>query len=170
MEINIVTLKDENGVMCNIRSKVGTPYSYYDDYAEAYTAFVLSKSLDSNLLKTDNFKLYCTLKNNDLQNLDTSKQNISSLTLVGGIYHSPEKEDIQELYSLYKEIEDKIVDKFYFLVGFVNNSRDFDKAIINYTNYGKSTWEDYKGSFYGYLTVKSSGLSYEEFEACLLKT
>lgn len=170
MEINIVTLKDEKGVMCNVRAKLGTPYDFYDDYTQAYTASLFSKSLDSNLLKTDNFKLYCTLKNDDWEDLDTSKQNISSITLVGGIYNEPKKEDVQELYSLYKEIEDKIADKVYFLVGFINNSSDFDKAIINYSKYGKSTWEDYNGSFYGYLTVKSSNLSYEEFEACLLKT
>lgn len=170
MELNTVILKDENGVECNVKAHVGTPYKYFDDYTNSYTAFVLSKSLDSNLIKTDNFKLYCTLKNDDWQNLDTSKQNISSLTLVGGIYHSPKKEDIQELYSLYKEIEDIDNSNVFFLVGFVNNSSDFDKAITNYRVYGKSKWEDYNGSFYGYLTVKSSGLSYEEFENCLLKT
>jgi len=168
MERNIAILKDEDGVICNIYARVGTPYEYYDSYTDSYTASVLSKSLDSNLIKTDNFKLYCSLKNDDWQNLDTSKENISSLTLVGGIYHSPKEEDIQELYSLYKEIEGIDNSDVDFLVGFVNNSSDFDKAITNYRVYGKSKWEDYNGSFYGYLTVKDSDLSYEEFKDCLL--
>lgn len=162
-------LKDEDGVICDVYARVGTPYAFYDYYTESYTASVLQKGLDSNLIKTDNFKLYCTLKNEDWQNLDTSKENIKTLTCVGGIYHSTKEEDIQELYSLYKELEDINNSDLVLLVGFVNNSSDFDKAITNYRIFGKSKWEYYNGSFYGYLAVKSSGLSYEEFKECLLK-
>ena len=52
----------------------------------------------------------------------------------------------------------------YFLIGFVESSDDFDKAIENYTVYGKSKWDDYDGEFYAHIDVANSNLSFDEFK------
>ena len=57
----------------------------------------------------------------------------------------------------------------YFLIGFVESSDDFDKAIENYTVYGKSKWDDYDGEFYAYIYVANSNLSFDEFKKCIVK-
>lgn len=166
---NVVTLKDSDGVCCDVTAQLNSPYDFYDDYIDSRTAALIQNELNYNIFKTGKGRISVTVKDRKGQKVDASASNILSLTFVGAIYHSPTNEDIQELYDIYQKIQNMGYRNIYFIIGFVNNSSDFDLAVKDYKVYGKSNWSDYNGNFYAYLTVKYAGLSFEDFESCITK-
>ena len=166
MEKNILVMKDSEGVYCNVQARVGTPYDFFDGYVASYTAAKLESTLENDISQIEKARIYVALENMNFEKIDYSANNVSSLTLVGSFSHLPKDEDYQALYNIYEELGRKGYNKIYFLVGFVKQSEDFDLAVQNYRVYGKSEWEHYNGDFYGYLTVKTGGLSFEDFKAC----
>lgn len=166
MKLNVVTLEDASGVRCNVKARLGTPYKYFDDYVESYSAAQLENSLEHKVSDIGNARIYLTVSDIDINKIDYSNNNVLSLTLVAGIEHSPSDDDFQKLFDIYKEFEGKGYDNLFFIVGFVKESEEFELAIENYQIHGKANWNDYAGEFYGYLTVKSSGLSFDEFKNC----
>lgn len=166
MKLNVVTLEDASGVRCNVKARLGTPYKYFDDYVESYSAAQLESSLEHKISNIGEARTYLTVSDIDIDKIDYSNNNVLSLTLVAGIEHSPTDDDFQKLFDIYKELEDKGYSNLFFIVGFVKESEEFKLAIDNYQIYGKANWNDYDGEFYGYLTVKTAGLSLDEFKNC----
>lgn len=166
MEKNVLVLKNSEGVYCNVQARVGTPYDFFDSYVDSYTAAKLESALENDISQIEKARIYVALENMNFKEIDYSATNVSSLTLVGSFSHFPKDKDFQTLYNIYEELGRKGYDNIFFLVGFVKQSEEFDLAVQNYRIYGKSKWEDYNGDFYGYLTVKTGGLSFEDFKAC----
>lgn len=165
-EMNVAILQDSEGIQCDVRAKIGTPYDYFDYYIESYTAAKLAVSLDNDISQIGEMRFFLTVDNEDIKNIDYSKDNVSSVTLVGKVEHFPQDEDFKSLYNIYGELIERGYTDIDILIGFVKQSEEFDLAVQNYRVYGKSKWEYYSGDFYGYLTVKSAGLSLEEFKSC----
>lgn len=168
MKQNVVVLRDDDGVTCNVTAYLSTPYSYYDDYVESYTASLIEAEIDNAKYDSVRYRIYVTVKNRNMDETNVSSNNILSLTFVGKVDHSPEEKDLQGLYEIYDELVRKGYRNIYYLVGFVNESKEFDAAVDNYTIYGKSKWSDYKGAFYAYLSVKNPGLSFDDFKSSIV--
>lgn len=169
MQQNIITLKDSGGIRCNIRADLSDPYNYYDDYFESYAASLIEKDAGFDLFENGKARVYVAVNEKNIKEPDISAANVRSLTLVAGIDHAPSDEDVQKLYDMYRNFEEKGYTDIFFIVGFTEDSAEFDLAVGNYRVYGKSNWSDYKGKFYAYLTVKDTGLSFDDFKASVVK-
>lgn len=164
MEVNTLVLRDCDGCVTNVRAKFGTPYNFYDDYVQVRTAYEILSKMKVNTEIISALGLYATVRTNSIESIDTSPENVTSLTLVAKVPNDPEEASLQALYELYDEICSNGYSKVYFLVGFVKDSSDFDAAVENYSLHGKSKWSDYKGEFYAYLRTTSVELSFEDFK------
>lgn len=164
---NIVVLKDSQGIQANVKAKHSTPYKFYDDYVESFVASKIEKDIDKTLF--ENVKFYVTLKNKEINEVDISPNNVSSLTVIGRISKNTDENLYKELYDQYIQICEKRYDNIYFLIGFAPESEELDKAIDNYRIYGKSSWTEYDGDVKGFLKVMEPNVSYEKFISSIKK-
>lgn len=163
MELNVLVLRDSNGLTTNVRAKFGTPYHFYDDYVESCTAAKILSEIGFTNENIDALGLNVIVRNKSIETIDISPENVPSLTVVAKVAERPNDTNLQSLYEVYDKICALGYEDVYFLVGFVENSSDFDAAVENYTVYGKSKWSDYNGEFFAYLRITSAGLSFDEF-------
>lgn len=166
LEQNVLVVRDENGVIANVKSYLGTPYKFYDNYVEAYTAFEIHKTLGINI-PYGIAKSYVVLENEDISQIDISASNVLSLTFVCMIDNKPTEEMIISLYETYNKLQKQNYEDIHFLVGFTDNSNEFKKAANNYTIYGKSKWSQYSGKVYATIYVIENKLTFEEFKGKL---
>lgn len=169
MELNVLVLRDSNGLTTNVRAKFGTPYHFYDDYVESCTAAKILSEIGFTNENIDALSLHVVVRNKSIETIDISPENVPSLTVVAKVADRPNDTNLQSLYEIYDQICALGYEDVYFLVGFVNNSSDFDAAVENYTVYGKSKWSDYNGAFFAYLSITSAGLSFDEFCCSVVK-
>lgn len=160
LEEHILVVRDENGVIANIKARLSTPYDYYDDYIESCTAASIQKELGINV-SSDNAKIYVAL---NAKEVDTSAANIASLIFVSMVDGSPDDSTLNRLYEIYHSIQQKRYDNVSFLVGFTDGSAEFDKAVENYMVHGQSEWKDYSGEVFAELYVTDMNLSFDEFK------
>ena len=163
MEVNVLVLRDGNGRLTNVRAKYGTPYNFYDDYVQSCTAAKLLSEAGVTYDHVDALGLNLVVRSESMESLDTSPENIPTLTVVAKVSEEPNMANMQSLYEIYEKICAGGYESVYFLVGFVEDSSDFDAAVENYTVHGKSKWEDYNGEFFAYLRTTDPGLSFADF-------
>ena len=72
---NIVTLKDSDGVRCNVKADLNSPYDFYDDYIESCTAFLIESKLDSKLLKSEEARVYVSVEDDNINKADITLEN-----------------------------------------------------------------------------------------------
>lgn len=159
---NILVVKDSNGVFANIKARLSSPYEFYDNYVESYTASIIQNKMNITVPK-GKAKIYVALRNCDFKNIDVSPSNVLSLTYVSAISEKPSDLCMERLYEVYSELQYQGYSNIYFLVGFTDGASEFDKAVENYMVHGKSEWEDYNGIVYADLTITDDGLSYDDF-------
>lgn len=168
MRENVVVLKDCNGVTANVKARVGTPYTYYDDYVDACGADRIESSLDlTGLRQAGNARLYAVVRSKTVDEIDISPEGVTSVTLVVNIPQQRTEETMQKLYDAYGQIVKAGYQKLYLIAWFTDGSAEFDQAVENYRVYGKSSWENYTGTVYAALKVTVPDLSYEDFCAAL---
>lgn len=160
---NVLVVQDTNGVIANVKARLGTPYDFYDDYVEARTAAEIQKEIDISV-PSGNAKIYVVVNDEDLENVDTSAKNIASLTFVSMITGNPNDDALERLYEIYEALQKKGYANVYFLVGFTDGSAEFKKAVENYMIYGKSKWTDYSGEVFAELYVTDGDLSFDAFK------
>lgn len=160
---NILVVRDSNGVISNVKARLSTPYKFYDDYVEACTAASIQKEIGVSV-PSGTAKIYVVVNNNDVNNINTSAENIASLIFVSNITGNPNDNTLERLYEIYSAIQQKGYSKVYFLVGFTDGSSEFEKAVENYMIHGKSEWKDYSGEVFSELYVTDNNLSYAEFK------
>lgn len=159
---NVLVVRDSKGVISNVKARLSSPYSFYDDYVAACTAQSIQDELEISV-PHGVAKIYVVTNNLDINQLDTSSTNISSLTFVSTISGNPTDEAMKILYEIYDKLQ-KRYENVYFLVGFTDGSDEFKKATENYMVYGKSEWKDYSGEVYAELYVTDKNLSFDEFK------
>jgi len=170
MKENVVVLKDRDGVLANVKARMGTPYAYYDDYVDACGAHRIESRLDlSGLRQTGNAQLYAVVKTDAVADIDITPAGVTSVTLVVNIPHPQSQEAMQSLYDAYKQICNAGYGKLYLIAWFTDGSAEFDQAVENYRVYGKSSWKNYNGKVYAALKITDTGLSYEDFCAALIE-
>lgn len=168
MRENVVVVKDGNGVTANVKARMGTPYTYYDDYVDACGADRIEKGLDfSSLQQVGNARLYAVVRSKTVDGIDISPDGVASVTLVVNIPQQYTGDAMQELYNAYGQIMAAGYQKLYLIAWFTDGSAEFDQAVENYRVYGKSSWENYSGTVYAALKVTTPNLSYEDFCATL---
>lgn len=163
LEENILIVRDSNGVIANVKARLATPYKFTDDYMEASTASAIQDEVGLGV-RSDDSKIYVVPQNLDITNIDISPSNILALTFVSMINGKPTEADLKSLYDIYSNFHEMGYEKVNFLVGFTDGSVEFEKAVSNYTIYGKSSWEDYSGEVFAKLYVTEKNLSYDEFK------
>ena len=163
LQENILVVRDANGVLANVRARLSSPYTFYDDYVEACTAAAIQKELDVQLSSGEG-KVYVVVNHSDITHIDTSADNIASLTFVAAVAGNPDDRALEQLYRIYDSLRQKGYKKVYFLVGFTDGSPEFEKAINNYMVHGKSEWKDYSGKVFAELYVTDQTLSFDEFK------
>lgn len=168
LKYNILVFCDEKGITANVKARMSSPYSFYDDYVEASVAYKIQSELSIDITTQDcNAKIYVAVNNKDYSKLDISPANIASLSFISTIAGEPDDRTIEELYEVYTQIQSKKYDNVYFLVGFTDGSAEFEQAVNNYMIYGKSEWKDYTGEVYSELYVTENNLTFEEFKSNL---
>lgn len=160
---NILVVKDSNGVFANIKARLSSPYEFYDNYVESYTASIIQSKINTTV-PNGKAKIYVALRNCDYKNIDVSASNILSLTYFSVISEKPSDLCMERLYEVYSELQHQGYSNIYFLVGFTDGSSEFDKVVENYTIYGKSEWKDYSGEVFSELYITDNNLSFSEFK------
>lgn len=160
---NILVVRDSNGVISNVKARLGIPYDFYDDYIESCTAASIQKEIGVSI-PSGNAKIYVVVKNMDIAKIDTSAANIVSLTFISTITGNPDDNTLGRLYEIYNTIQEKGYENVYFLVGFTDGSEEFGKVVDNYMIYGKSEWKEYSGEVFAELYVTDRNLSFDEFK------
>ncbi len=167
---NQVVFKDENGVLFNVRTNLSSPYDYYDDYVDARASAVIDEKINSETLDYAEFKTYAFVKNQVLQSIDISAENISSVTIIGAVTKQPDDEVLLKAFEVYQNACKLGYEKFYFRTGFFDCSKRFEQEMNNYTSYLSKPWEAYDGNYYGHLSINDQNLSFEEFKGQLTYT
>lgn len=160
---NVLVVRDENGVIANVKAYLGTPYEFSDNYVEMCISSKIDKEIDIDI-PSGTAKSYVVVKNEDITKIDISASNVISLTYVCMIDGKPTNEILISLYEIYDKLQKQNYNDIYFLVGFTDGSPEFKKAAENYTVYGKSGWSYYSGEVYATLSVIDNDLTYEQFE------
>lgn len=161
---NVLVVQDDNGIIANVKARLSSPYDFYDDYIESCIAFDIQNQLNISISTQEaNTKVYVTVNEANIEPLDSSANNISSLTFVSTVEGYPTDKTVEELYSIYTQIQEKGYSNVFFIVGFTDGSAEFEKAVNNYMIYGKSDWRDYSGEIYAELYVAENGLTYDGF-------
>lgn len=161
---NVLVVQNDSGVIANVKARLSSPYDFYDDYIESRIAFDIQSQLNISIsAQKANAKVYVAVDETSMETLDSSADNISSLTFVSTVEGYPTDKTVEELYDIYTRIQEKGYSNVFFLVGFTDGSAEFEKAVNNYMIYGKSGWRDYSGEVYAELYVAENGLTYEGF-------
>lgn len=160
---NILVVRDSNGVVSNVKARLSTPYDFCDDYVEACTASCIQNEIGVSV-PNGNAKIYVVVNNADIKNIDTSADNIASLTFVSTIAGNPTDSSLKLLYEIYTALQQKGYSNIYFLVGFTDGSSEFEKAVNNYMVYGKSEWKDYSGEVFAEIYITDKNLSFDKFK------
>ena len=169
MQENVLVVQDPSGITANVSARMGTPYNYYDDYADALGAARIQSSLNlSELHKWGNAQLYAVMKTSDISKIDASAAGVSSVTLVVNIPQPYSEGAMQSLYNVYSQICDAGYQKLYLIAWFTDGSAEFDQAVNNYRIYGKSDWLNYSGTVHAALKITAAGLPYDDFVAALI--
>ena len=160
---NILVVKDENGVIANVRARLGTPYNYFDDYVNSSVAFEIQKCIEISISTQKSYsKIYAVCDSGDI--VEFSVKDITSLTFVSMVEGNPTDKTIEELYEIYTQIQTKGYSNTYFIVGFTDGNKEFEKVVENYKVYGKSKMEDYSGEVYSKLYITDNNVSFDEFK------
>lgn len=170
MSENVLTLQDPSGIITNVTAAMGTPYKFYDDYANALGAAQIRSTLYlSELQKWGNVQLYTSLKTRDISNIDASPSGVSSVTLVANIPQPHSEEAMKALYDVYCQICSAGYQKLYMIAWFTDGSAEFDRAVNNYRIHGKSDWLNYNGTVHAALKITVADLDYDDFQAALVE-
>lgn len=170
MRENVTVLRDSNGVTANVKARLSTPYSYYDDYVDACGAERIQQSLDfSSLQELGNARLYAVVDSRTLADIRTEPAHVTSVTLVVNIPGQVTEEALERLYNAYCSICDAGYRKLYVIAWFTDGAAEFDQAVENYRVYGKASWKNYTATVYASLKVTTPGLSFREFRDTLIE-
>ena len=166
-DVNTIVLRDENGIVTNVRANYGTPYSFYDDYIDQCAGEKFLAQLDYNRDYIEALNVAVVVQNESIDSLDSidiSPENIALPTVIAKIPQKPNDENLKAIYEVYEAMGAMGYKDTYFMVGFVKESSDFDAAVENYRFHAKIHDSEYNGEFYAWLRVRDLGLSFEEFK------
>ena len=163
---NILLVKEtETGVLTNVYAILGAPYTYYDHYVSDLASWKNSKLVDCAALENlGSAKLYLYLRDEDVNVLDISGENVSRAVLMVNITQKPDEETLEKLYSVYQELFDLDYEYVFMVVGFTEQNENFDNYVQFYRVFGKKDWGDYDGKVYAILSAQDAGLTFEAFQ------
>ena len=164
MDTNTVVVRDENGVLTNVRAKYGTPYSFYDNYAANCAAAKILAQLQYNDDYIESLGMTVVVQDKSLESMDLSPDNVVNPIVIAKIPQKPNDENLKAIYEVYEALGAMGYKDAKFQVGFVKESSDFDAAVENYRFHGKEHDSEYNGEFYARLRVRDPGLSFAEFK------
>lgn len=168
MQENVLVVEDSGGVTANVKARLSTPYSYYDDYVDACGADRIQRSLDlSGLQALGSARLYAVVNSKSATDISIAPGDVVSVTLVVNIPGEVTEEAVKQLYDAYCQICSAGYQKLYLIAWFTDGSAEFDQAVNNYRVYGKSSWKNYTGTVYAAMKVTTPNLSYEDFRNAL---
>lgn len=155
----------ETGIFTEVYSLVSEPYVFYDyyisDIAVQKTEEIL---LHNNQNLINKSKLYFYMRNEDINSLDISTENISRVVLVININHSPDIKNMEQLYEIYNQLFSLEYENIFMIIGFTEENPIFDNYVKYYRIYGVKDWQDYDGKVYATMDINETNLTYEQFK------
>lgn len=163
---NILLVREkQSGVMTHVYATQGEPYTYYDSYISDLASWKNSQLVDcSSLDDLGSAKLYLYLRNEDVNALDTSKENVSRVVLLVNITQKPDDETLKKLYEVYQDLYNLDYEYIFLAASFTEQNENFDNYVQFYRVFGKKKWVDYDGKVYATLSAQDAGLTFEEFQ------
>lgn len=165
MQNYLLVKESQLGITTRVYSTLGSPYTYYDDYVSDFASWTNRNIVDtSSLDRVASTKLYLYLRDENINALDISKDNVSHAVLAVNINSVPDADALEKLYKVYCELIALDYDNVFLIAGFTESNEAFDDYVNFYRVFGKKRWEDYGGVVYATLTAKNGGLSFDDFQ------
>lgn len=163
---SILLVKEtQRGIITHVYATLGSPYIYYDAYVSDLASWENRQLVDCSALDgLGSAKLYFYLRDEDVNALDISKENVSRVVLLVNITQKPDTEILKKLYAVYQELFTLDYEYVFLVAGFTEQSADFDNFVQSYRVFGKKKWVDYGGNVYATLTAQDAGLTFEAFQ------
>lgn len=163
---NVLLVKDsETGVATHVYATLGSPYTYYDAYVSDLASSESFKLVDcSNVEDLGSTKLYLYLRNEDIDKIDISKENISRVVLLVNITQKPDEVTLKKLYDVYQDLFALDYEYIFLVASFTEQNECFDNYVNYYRVFGKKDWADYDGKVYTTLSAQDAGLTFEAFK------
>ena len=166
---NVVVLKDSQGVVTNVKARLGNPDAFYDDYANCLGAHKIQNNMDLAVLQEmGNARVYAVVRDKNIADISIAADNVSSVTLVVNIPCEPSEAAMECLYDAYGQLCEAGYQTLYLIAWFTDGDAEFDRAVENYRVYGKPDWSHYSGTVYAALKISAPDVSYEDFRAALI--
>lgn len=161
----LLVKETQSGVVTHVYATLGSPYIYYDTFVSDLASWKNRQLVDCSAIDgLGSSKLYLYLKNEDVNILDISEENISRVVLIVNIRRKPDTETLRKLYEVYQNLFALDYEYIFLVVGFTERSEIFDDYVQSYRVYGKKKWVDYNGNVYATLSAQDAGLTFEAFQ------